>query len=169
MSNFDIKRTSRKCSVSERAFEAGEEFYSALVEVDGELVRQDFAHDSWDGEPNDSVGWWTSRMPDLEQGKVYWAPNSVLFAYFEHTYERGDAQADIAYVLAILMVQKRILQMIETDESTTPPTLVVHNRKSKTDYRIPQIDLPPDRLQQIQDELAENLFTSSAPGGEAEI
>ena len=165
MLNFDFKRSSRKCSVLDRPFESGEEFFSALLDLDGNLERRDYAAESWQGAPEECVGWWKSKMPDLENGRVYWAPNRMLLTYFQHVVEKGPAFGDVAYVMAILLVQKRILQMIENDETTDPPTLIVHHRKTKTDYSLPVIEIPPQRMIEIQGELSEHLFTTNAPGG----
>lgn len=166
MLNFDFKRTSRKCSVSDRPFERGEEFVSALVEINGELVRKDFALGSWEEPPENCIGWWKSRMPDLDKGRIYWAPNEVLLTYFQHLLEQPDAQ-DAAYVMAVLLVRRRTLQMIETDESTEPPTLVVHHRKTNSEFRVAAIDIPSHRITEIQTELGEHLFTNQAPGTDA--
>ena len=165
MLNFDFKRTNRKCSASDRPFERGEEFVSALVDVDGELVRKDFALKSWKEPPENCIGWWKSRMPDLDKGRVYWAPTDVLLAYFEHLIEQPDSQ-DAAYVMAVLLVRRRTLHMVETDETTEPPTLIVHHRKTGTDYRVTAVDIPSHRITEIQDELAEHLFTNQAPGAD---
>lgn len=166
MLNFDIKRTNRKCIASDRPFERGEEFVSALVEIDGELVRQDYSVQSWEEPPENCIGWWKSRMPDLDKGRVYWAPNDVLLAYFQHLIAHPRSQ-DTAYVMAVLLVRRRTLQMVETDESTKPPTLVIHHRKTNTDYRVIVMDIPGYRITEIQNELSEHLFTNQAPGEDA--
>jgi hypothetical protein len=166
MLNFDFKRTNRKCSVCDRAFDSGEEFVSALVEVDGELIRKDFAVESWAEPPENCIGWWKSRMPDLDKGRVYWAPNDVLLAYFQHVLAQPESQ-DAAYVMAVLLVRKRTLQMVETDESTQPPTMVVHHRRTNTDFRVAAMDIPGHRIAQIQNELCEHLFTNQAPSADA--
>lgn len=162
MLNFDIKRSSRRCAISDRPFESGEEYFSALIDVNGERIRQDFAIESWSQPPENCIGFWKSKMPSLDKGRVYWAPHDVLLSYFQHLVDDPDS-ADIAYVMAVLLVRKRSLQMIETDDSTEPPTLVVHHRKTKTDYRIPAIEIPSHRIKEIQNELAEHLFTDHAP------
>ena len=166
MLNFDFKRTSRKCSASDRPFERGEEFVSALVEINGELVRKDFASESWEEPPENCIGWWKSRMPDLDKGRVYWAPNEVLLTYFQHLLSQPETQ-DAAYVMAVLLVRRRTLHMVETDESTEPPTLVVHHRKTKTEFRVAAIDIPSHRITEIQNELGEHLFTNQAPSATA--
>ena len=163
MLNFDFKRSARKCSINERPFESGEEFFSALIEVDGSLERFDFSKESWGGAPENCVGWWTSRMPDLNTNKVYWAPNHVLLAYFDHVYPNRDQFPDLIYVLAILLIQKRILQMIEEDESADPPTMNLLHKKSKTSYEVEAVSLAPQRIQEVQQELADNLFTTQSP------
>ena len=166
MLNFDFKRSGRKCSLKDRTFESGEEFYAALIDIDGDLERRDYAAESWDGAPADCVGWWKSKMPDLDNDRVYWAPNHLLLAYFQHAFNKGPQAEDVAYVMAILLLQKRILQMIENDESTNPPTLIVHHRKTKTDYAIAVPEISSHRMNEIQNELSEHLFTSKAPNSE---
>ena len=139
---------------------------SALVDLDGELIRKDFAIEAWEEPPENCIGWWKSRMPDLDKGRVYWAPNDVLLAYFQHIVGQPGSE-DIAYVMAVLLVRKRTLQMVETDESTEPPTFVVLHRKTNAEFRVPAIDIPVHRITEIQNELAEHLFTDQAPGSDA--
>ena len=80
MFEFDFKKSGRKCIVSGRSFEVGEEYISLLIENDGELVRQDVASDQWNGPSEECVGWWKSKVPDLAQGRVYLAPRDVLMS-----------------------------------------------------------------------------------------
>ena len=81
MLKFDFKKSSRKCFESEREFQPGEEFYSALFECDdGSTERRDFSSDHWDGPTDETIGWWKSRVPELGKGRVYWAPKKVLLS-----------------------------------------------------------------------------------------
>ena len=48
MLNFDFKKSTRKCSQCEREIKPGEDFYSALIELDdGATERRDFAVENW--------------------------------------------------------------------------------------------------------------------------
>ena len=84
MLNFEIKRSNRQCSKTDRTLQPGEEFYSALIDKDGELERLDYCVESWESPPQDCIGWWKSKVPETGKGKVYWAPRNVMLSYFEH-------------------------------------------------------------------------------------
>jgi len=75
MQNFDIKRNARRCCQTDKPFRPGDCFYSELVETeDGQLERKDYAADQWSGMAENAIGWWKQTVPQLESGKIYWAP-----------------------------------------------------------------------------------------------
>ncbi len=159
MIDFDFRRSARQCSLTGQPLERGAEFYSVLVEQDdGSLARQDISAAAWQGPPEDCVGWWRSRLPSLEKGKVYWAPNEVLLSVFQHSLG-APGQSDIAYVMALLLVRKRILQWRETIHREGRAYLRLHDPKQNLDLEVAEAELTPTRTAQIQAELAEKLFT----------
>ena len=105
MVEFEFRRAGRQCSVQDRALEPGEEFFSALVEGDDEqLVRVDISAAAWTGPPEDCVGWWRSRVPNLQKGRVYWAPVDVLLAVFQ--FEIDQKHFETAFVMAYQIVKR---------------------------------------------------------------
>ena len=155
MLHFDFKKSSRKCYLSEREFQPGEEFFSALLYCDdGSTERRDYSVDQWPGPPEDCIGWWKSSVPELGKGRVYWAPKKVLLAYFEHV-QSSTQTADIAFVTGLLLAQKKILAIVDSDDEEN---LVLHCRFSKNTYTLPVTDVTPQRLGEIQAELSERLF-----------
>lgn len=167
MLNFDFKKNSRKCCVSDREFQPGEELYSVLVECDdGTTERRDYSLENWPGPQENHLGWWTSRVPELGKGRVFWAPKEVLLAYFEHV--RGQpASEDLAFVTALLLIQKRILILESDGEDET--RLKLRDRVSKTRYEVAVVEIEPQRLAAIQDELAERLFMDQPEEAESEV
>lgn len=162
MQNFEFKRAGRKCSVSEVPFQPGEEYYSALVEqADGSAVRVDVSLEHWQGPPADCIGHWRQRIPNLESGKIYWAPTDVLLAYFEHVLEQPE-KADTAFVMSLLLQQKRILYLkdqVEPDDDSSSRVMILLDRKSNEVYEVTEIEVSSERTRQIQDELSEQLFS----------
>ena len=156
MLNFDIKRSSRQCSKTERALQPGETFYSALVDIDGELERLDFCIESWDAPPDNCIGWWKSKIPETGKGKVYWAPRHVMLSYFEHVNDQAG-ESDTAYVTALLMLQKKYLTLQDPSEED-PQTMRLKNRKDNQIFEVSIVEVSQDRLTQIQETLAERLF-----------
>ena len=155
MLSFDFKKSSRKCSQSDREFASGEEFYSALLETNEGTERNDYSQEHWEGPPENCIGWWKSRMPERGKGKIYWAPRDVLVSYFEHVLGQPNSQ-DIAFVVALLLIQKKI--MAEYDDGIDDSVIQLRNNVSKADYKVPVMELEPQRLNEIQKELAQRLF-----------
>jgi hypothetical protein len=125
---------------------------------DGQTTRKDFSEDTWEGPNDDCIGCWKQQVPNLDTGKVYWAPRSVLLAYFEHQIEKENS--DLVFVMSLLLVQKRILYLkktIDTDEGRV--SVLVDRRNSET-FEIPDKDIDEEHIQQIQNELAEHLFSN---------
>ena len=61
--------------------------------------------------------------------------------------------------MALLLIQKKILTITESLEDETNNLLCLRNRKLKQNYQLPVVEINPQRLNEIQNELAERLFT----------
>jgi hypothetical protein len=158
MQNFDIKRNARRCCQTDEPFRPGDCFYSELVETeDGQLLRKDYAADQWSGMGDNAIGWWKQTVPQLESGKIFWAPDEVLLSYFQ-SLMKVPQQAEAAFVMALLMVQKRLLKL-EDSVLEDQPKLVLREKKSGEIYEVIQQEIAPERIKQLEEQLCENLFS----------
>ena len=161
MLDFDVQSRGRKCAKTDRPFEPGEEFYSVLLSEGSSVVRYDYAADAWEGPPEKSIGWWKSQVPDHRGAKVNWAPNDVMLHYFEQL-EDNEEKQDVRYVLALLMVRRRILRWEDAEaESAGDDTIELYCLKNENTYQVPVANPSPERIAAIQEELAELLFSDS--------
>ena len=161
MLDFEVQRCSRRCQKTDRELQPGETFYSVLVAAGAEVLRQDYAADAWEGPPADAVGWWKAKMPDGQGRRIHWAPNDVLLHYFQQL-EGCAEQADMRYVLTLLMIRRRIVRLEDTDrDETGREVLVVFCPRNEVEYRVPVVTPDRQRTQQIQEELARMLFADT--------
>ena len=161
MFDYEIQRFTRRCSASERELQPGESFYSVLTVEGADVVRKDYAAASWQGPPENCLGWWKSQVPDPRATRVQLAPNQILLQYFEQLH--GDlSKADVAYILALLLVRRRVFKL-EGEEQTTggPKVLLVYCPRQECEYRIPEVMPAAGRVEQIQRELQELLFAKA--------
>ena len=165
MHNFDFKRSSRRCSISGREFGVGEQYISVLVDDRGDMVRRDLAMDQWNGPPENCIGWWKSTVPDLAKGRVYWAPRDVLISFFTKLVEQGDAPEKI-YLLAILLIQKKFLKLLDTTQTSQGELMELQDNANRERFEIAVVEINPARVEEIQAEFAEKLFTDVAPSQE---
>jgi hypothetical protein len=159
--DYEIQRCTRRCATTERDLRPGEVFFSVLEAHGTELVRHDYCAEAWQGPPEGAVGWWKARMPDASAGKSRLAPNDVILELFEQLAEQPDRQ-DMRYVLALLLVRRRVVRQAEsqTDESGGELLVLYCPRRDAT-FQVPAVMPDAQRIEQIQYELAALLFAGT--------
>jgi len=164
MLDFEIQRCSRRCAATERELKDGEVCFSVLVPEGGAVVRHDYSREAWQGPPENALGWWQTTVVDPSAGRPQWAPGDVMLHYFERLFD-DPAAADARYVLALLLVRRRILRVESTEGDDADPN-VLHLYCSRTEarYQVPEVMPTAERAAEIQQQLAELLQThGSAP------
>jgi hypothetical protein len=167
MQEYTIQRSTRKCSHDHRAFEPNERYYSVVVQIGSELIRKDLGQDHWQGPPPDTIGWWVNQMPAKKNGKLTPAPASVLLDTLERLCESPD-NAELAYVLALLLVRRRILAEVESDTESLPineddePSSITLTHAADDRTLVVGVCQPsPDRAESLQQKLIELLYCDS--------
>jgi len=161
MLDFEVQRCTRRCCETDRALEPEETFYSALFVEGGDVVRRDYCPEAWQGPPEGVLGWWQSRMPSPSGRKVQLAPNDVLLQLFEQTGEQAD-QLDMRYVLALLLLRRRVLRQEESEWDDGREQLVVYCPKKDATWKVLVASPTAERIAQIQEQLAQLLFAEAA-------
>lgn len=160
--DFEVQKFTRRCAVTDRELQPGETFYSALIPEGADVVRRDYCVEAWEGPPSDAIGTWKSEVPDPKARKVHWAPSDVMLHYFVQLQETAD-QADTRYVLALLMIRRRILKLETTETNEAgQEELLVYCPRNETEYRVAAVVPSEDRVEAIQQDLAELLFAKGA-------
>ena len=158
MLEYQIQRCTRQCAATGRELRPGEPFYSVLLRQDGQIVRRDYSHDAWEGPPPEALAWWHSRMPEPDHRKPTWAPNQVLIEYFEQLVEDADpSQAELTYVLALLLVRRRLLRIAD-DGAPDATTLTVTCPLNDATYEVPVAVPSRRRFAELEERLARLLF-----------
>lgn len=160
--DFEVQRCSRRCTATQRELKPGDTFYSMLIPQGADIIRQDFAEHAWPGAPENALGWWKSVVPDPQARRVEWAPNDVILQFFTELMGRPAAPADLRYVLALLMIRRKILRWEETEtgSESEPAQLVLYCPKHETEYRVAVAEPARERVAEIQGQLAELLFST---------
>jgi hypothetical protein len=155
--DYEIQHAARLCQTTGRELAPGEVYYSALVESGAELTRQDFCVEAWQGPPPDSVGWWKSQRPEAGKRPSAGALNDLMLDLFDQC-EHKPEQADMRYVLALLLVRRRVLRAEEdTQDAQGREILVLYCPRRDVTYQIAAVSPDDTRIQQIQDELTRLL------------
>ena len=162
MVDFEIQKCTRRCAKTEREFCPGETFYSVLIAESASVVRYDYAAEAWEEPPENAMGWWKSQMPEPNAKKVNWAPNDVMLHYFEQL-ANDPTKVDVRYVLALLMIRRRVVRLDETRrDEFEQEVMVLYCPKNEKEYLIPILVPTGERVKDIQDELSRLLVADAA-------
>lgn len=164
--DFEVQRCTRRCAATDRPLEPGETCYSVLESQGAEIVRKDFCAEAWGGPPEKVIGWWKSRIPEPTAKKVKLAPNDVLLDLFDQLAEQPD-RGDMRYVLALLLLRRRVLR-VETPAELTHPsagsdveTIAVYCPRREATYELPAMTPSEARIDEIQQQLSELLIADA--------
>ncbi len=160
--DHEIPRATRRCATTDREIHPGEWFFSILVDDGGKLTRRDYSVEAWNGPPDDAAGWWKSQVPRPDAKRLHWAPNDVMLQLFDQL-ENQSASRDMRYVLALLLVRRRVMRLEEqVKEPDGRETLVLYCPRREATYHVPVVNPIPARIEEIQRELASLLFAQGS-------
>ncbi len=161
MLDFEVQKFTRRCAATQRELQPGEPFFSVLVPEGHSVVRRDYAVQAWEGPPADAIGWWRAEVPDPRSTRLHWAPHEVMLHLFQQLQEDADQQ-DFAYVLALLMIRRRILKLEASEVDTEGrEVLVVYCPRNESEYHVVAATPTAERANAIQRELAALLFAKA--------
>lgn len=158
MQEYTIQRSTRRCHQGDRPFEPGERYFSVVLQRGSELVRHDYSKEHWQGPPEKAVGWWISQMPAKRTGKLILAPTLVLLDALEKLSEQPDA-GDLAYLLAVLLIRRRLLSEDPTDTPEDEPShLHLTHSSNGREFVVPVHTPTPDRAEYLHQKLIDLLY-----------
>ena len=164
--NFEsISKCSRVCARTGRSLHVGETCFSALQEEeDGQIVRADYAAESWPPPPEIKViGWWRFLIPEESGKRVRFAPNDILLELFDKWLFEPTRSEEL-YILTLLLLRRRVFRYEGGSSSPDEKKLMmVYSPRREMTYSIPIVSLSEERIAVIQQELAELLYSGVSP------
>jgi hypothetical protein len=149
------------CAESGRELKPGETFFSTLTNEHGQVARNDYSTEAWRGPPEGVLGWWRSQMPERDARKLHWAPNDVMLELLE-SLEAVPEKQDLRYVLALLLIRRRVVRLEETEHDAAGSEVsVLYCPRRDAVYRVVTVVPGEERAAEIQDELARLLFANA--------
>ncbi|GEP42696.1 hypothetical protein [Brevifollis gellanilyticus] len=170
--NWSIRSRATHCALSERAFEEGEVFHTAIyfdTEENG-YVRRDVAIDVWKQEiaERKPIAYWrTTYSPNIVEAKPEVTSKESAMALLQRFIEEDNPMTENArYILALMLERKRILTPTATKEVEGNKMLFYENKKTGEVFIVRDPDLLLSELAALQDEVA-MLLGFGGPGAEA--
>jgi len=154
MFDFEVQRCTRQCAKTERTLQPGETYFTVLKVEGAEVVRYDYSAEAWEGPPEEALGWWTAEIPTKDANRLHWAPNDVMLDMFEQLEQEPDQQ-DMRFVLALLLVRRRVLRLEDTQyDDAKRERMVLFCPRRDTTYEVLSVVPTAERQKAIQEDLA---------------
>lgn len=137
MTEYEIAKTSGRCSVSGRPFAEDESFYSALFETPQGYERRDIAEECWQGPPAEAVCYFKAQLPRKEKPRKTFVDDELLVDFFRRLTDSEDAhKLRFRFVLSLILLRKRVLKYERTLRADGGEFWEMRLVKDKTVHRV---------------------------------
>ncbi len=157
--HWKLSRPARVCAATERELAEGETIYSALRETPEGLVRSDYAADAWPEVDRDGVlGFWRTQVPSTEKrSRRLVIDVEAFYTVFSQIPEDETRRLRqlFRYILALILVRKRVLRLEEIEKAPDAETLHLYDNRAKTSVRVVSPEATAEETQQVQEQLNE--------------
>lgn len=152
--DWEIRKRSDVCTLTQRPFREDEFFYTAIFrEADG-FRREDICEEAWGGRPAEPApfSFWRSKFelppPPPPEPLAKQDAESILRKLIA---ENSDTTKNARYILALMLERKRLLKPME---SSDPDVLVYERAGSGETFLIPNPRLNLAQVPEVQREVS---------------
>jgi hypothetical protein len=154
MNDYQIQAPTRRCSATGRELCAGEKYYTALLDVAGQFVRQDYSSEAWQGPPAGAFSFWVGRVPEREESRKPRIDDELLFDCFRRLEGQNDAdKVNFRYVVALLLMRRKRFKFEEAHQEGGQEYLGLRCVKTKTVYQVHNPRLTEAEMAAVQEEV----------------
>jgi hypothetical protein len=164
ITEWQIQTLSRKCAISDKVFEPGDDVSCLLVDTIGEgLVRLDVLDSCVNELPHEGqiVGRWKRTVKPVDdsaaEGKRQQAQSvEELFLSMAESVPveiRSNSTRCMIYILALFLERRKILKNIEM-RGIPQNYLCFRHTKTKQEYLIEQVAMNPENMAHIENNLS---------------
>jgi len=152
--DWEIRKRSDLCTATQRPFEEGEFFYTALYrEADG-FRREDVSEEAWAarGEEPRPFSFWRSKFemppPPPPEPLAKQDAESILRRLVE---EQAETTRNVRYILALMLERKRILKPMPSEDDSV---MVYEHAQTGETFLIPNPHLRLEQVPEVQREVS---------------
>ena len=162
ITEYNIERTAGVCAKCGRTLQEKEEFFAVLTEAGESFAREDWCLGCWEspgrGEIANLFGVWRSRMPVRQTKRKLFVDDAMLVNFFQRLEGAQEpARVNFRFVLALVLMRKRLLVYERTIRENGAERWVVRRRGSDELHEVPDPKLDETRIGEISDQLGEIL------------
>jgi hypothetical protein len=154
VTEYQIQPNTRRCAITGRALRPNERFFTALLETEGHLVRQDYSPEAWQGPPPAAFSFWSGRVPDGTESVKPRIDDDLLLECFDRLEGQTEkARLNFRYVVALLLMRRKRLKFEESTTEGDREVLMLRSVRTGTSHRVINPGMPDDEMVAVQEEV----------------
>lgn len=154
MEQWEVARCGGVCAATGRELAEGEEHYAVLFEEGDSFRREDYALEAWSSPPDGAFCYFKTRVPVKEKKKRLLVDNDVLVNFFTRLAgERQETRVHFRFVLALILMRKRILKYEETVRDEGEEYWQMRLAKEHTLHKVHNPRLNDEQIERVSREL----------------
>ena len=161
---WSIKARAHACSITEKKFTEGEEFYTAIYpdpESSGYL-RMDFSIEAWENREEQHQKpfsfWKNTYEPPVVEQKEEVVTKESAEELLSRLIEEDEVHTENArYILAVMLERQKLLKETDNQETPTGIIRIYEHRKTGDVYIVLDPNIPLDQVEAVQIEVSQLL------------
>ncbi len=154
MDQWDIARSSGVCAATGKPLAEGEEHYAVLFEEGESFRREDYSLEAWNGPPPGAFCFFRTTVPVKERKKRLLIDDDLLINFFTRLAdERHESRLNFRFVLALILMRKRILKYEETQREAGGEYWHMRLVRDQSMHRVLNPHLDESQIEQVSREL----------------
>lgn len=154
MIDYDIQTNTRRCTLTGRELQAGERFYSVLVDEAGKFARRDYSSEAWQGPPPGVFSFWSGRVPANQDTRRPRIDDDLLTDCFQRLEGQTEpGRLSFRYVIALLLMRRKRLKFEEVQTEGDLEVLCLRCARTRALYRVTNPRLSEAEMSAVQEEV----------------
>ncbi len=163
MPQYEIERSTGRCSVSGEEIQEGEEFYTVLFEAGDSFERADFSLDRWQGPPDGCFCFFKTKKPVKEKKKQLLVDDALLENLFQRlSTETEPLRIQFRFVLALILMRKRLLRYDKSTKRNGEEYWCMTLMRDKSTHEVINPELNDDQIDGVSEQLTAILHGDMA-------
>ena len=152
--NFHVRPLGTHCFRTGHKLIPGTWCYSILISEKGQIKRQDYSAEGWEGKPEGTIAFWRVQVPESMSNPAEELSLDDLMNTFEQLDEEANPSSEqTRYVLALALLNKRRMRLEGERTEDADRYLIVSGSQSEGPFEVKDFQLSREQIDQIQAEI----------------
>jgi hypothetical protein len=158
MLDYQIQPNTRRCSVTGRELQPGEQVYSVLLDEAGKFVRKDYSGEAWQGPPQGAFSFWVGRVAANDKKRRPPIDDEVLLDCFQRLEGQLEPErVKFRFVLGLLLMRRRRFKFEETKKEDGEEVLYLRCAQTGAHHRVVNPNLTEEEMASVQQDVFQAL------------